>query len=392
MNLDATISPEAAAKRLWDVVVIGAGPAGTMAARELARRDVSVLMVDRARFPRYKVCGGCLNPRSLRVLQKVGLGHLTQSLGAIPLTGLRLGANGRFAEVHLPSGAGVSRETFDAAMARTAINAGVAFLPGVTATLPKHQSTTERQVRLRQGNREFVAEARVVIAASGLGSRLEEQDDTDAVSNGAPHRWEEGSRIGAGVMIPGPVAGYEPHVIYMACSTEGYVGQVLVDGNQMDVAAALDPMAVKASGGIGELAVKILDRAGFPIHPGLAAMPWKGTPHLTRRARRLGGDRLFILGDAAGYIEPFTGEGMAWALAGATQVAPLAHHACRNGWDQNLLARWQMKHRRRVSRRQFVCRLTADLLRRRLTTDLMVRLLRAMPLMAKPFLGYMYRD
>jgi 2-polyprenyl-6-methoxyphenol hydroxylase-like FAD-dependent oxidoreductase len=193
-------------------------------------------------------------------------------------------------------------------------------------------------------------------------------------------------------MVPGPIAGYEPHIIYMACAAEGYVGQVLVEDGQMDVAAALDPMAVKAAGGTGELAVQILQQAGFPVHRGLASLPWKGTPHLTRQAPRLGSERLFVLGDAAGYIEPFTGEGMAWALAGASQVAPLALQVCRKGWDPSLLARWTAIYRRSVSRRQFVCRLTADLLRRRFTTQLMVRTLGALPWVARPFLRFMYRE
>lgn len=390
MSLGATIALEDASRRVWDAIVIGAGPAGALAARETGRRGASVLLVDRARFPRYKVCGGCLNPRSLRALRKVGLGRLVQSLGAVPLTGLRLGANGRFADIHLPTGAGVSREALDTALAHEAIQSGVAFLPGVTATLPRHDSARRRVVRLREGSREFLAEARVVIAAGGLGSKLEEQGENGVVNT--PQRWESGSRIGAGVMIVDPVSFYQPHVIYMACSTDGYVGQVLVEGNQMDVAAAFDPMAVKAAGGTGELAVQILERAGFPVQPGLASMPWKGTPHLTRRSQRLAGERLFILGDAAGYIEPFTGEGMAWALTGATKVAPLAMHACANGWDASLRSRWAMKYRRAVSRRQFVCRLTADLLRHRLTTNVMVRMLGTAPFVAKPFLGYMYRD
>jgi flavin-dependent dehydrogenase len=110
VSLAPTISPESAARQTWDAVVVGAGPAGTMAARELARRCVRVLLVDRVRFPRYKVCGSCLNPRSLRLLHKAGLGELTKSLGAIPLTGLRVGAENRFADVRLPTGAGVSRK------------------------------------------------------------------------------------------------------------------------------------------------------------------------------------------------------------------------------------------------------------------------------------------
>ena len=81
--MQATLLPGEAADRVWDCVVIGAGPAGALAAREVARRGASVLLLDRAAFPRYKVCGCCLNPRSLGVLDRVGLGHLVGQLGGV---------------------------------------------------------------------------------------------------------------------------------------------------------------------------------------------------------------------------------------------------------------------------------------------------------------------
>src|SRR5262245_30348227 len=146
-----------------------------MAARELARRGTGVLLVDRARFPRYKVCGGCLNPRSLRVLRQAGLGHLIQNLGAIPLTRFQLGARGAVANVPLPPGAGLSREAFDTALVGAAVSAGAQFLPGVSASLlPVSGPADSRSVRLRQAGREHLAEARVVVAANGLTGALEE--------------------------------------------------------------------------------------------------------------------------------------------------------------------------------------------------------------------------
>ena len=55
-------------RRLWDVVVVGAGPAGAVVARELALAGATVLLVDRRRFPRNKVCGGCLSARTVAQL------------------------------------------------------------------------------------------------------------------------------------------------------------------------------------------------------------------------------------------------------------------------------------------------------------------------------------
>ena len=69
----------------WDVVVVGAGPAGSMAALEIARRGRSVLLVDKASFPRYKVCGCCLNARALSLLELADLGGLVDSAAMVEL-------------------------------------------------------------------------------------------------------------------------------------------------------------------------------------------------------------------------------------------------------------------------------------------------------------------
>ena len=101
MTLAATVTLEEAARRTWDAVVVGAGPAGATAARELARRSVAVLLVDRAAFPRWKVCGCCLNGRAAAVLRTAGLGALTAGCRAVPLECVQLAAGGRQARVPL---------------------------------------------------------------------------------------------------------------------------------------------------------------------------------------------------------------------------------------------------------------------------------------------------
>jgi flavin-dependent dehydrogenase len=392
VSIEPTLSPEAAGRRLWDVAVIGAGPAGSLAARELARRGAAVLLIDRNKFPRYKVCGGCLNPRAIHQLEKAGLSNLTRDLGAVPLTKLRLGARGQFADVPLPTGAGVSREAFDSALVRAAVAAGAQFLPNTSASsLPIDNGADYRTVRLRHAGCNNVIDARIVLSAGGLGSHLEESATVNR-EEAAGQSWAPNSRVGAGTMVQSPNSNYEPGVIYMACSEEGYVGQTFVEDGRMDIAAALDPLAVKSAGGIGELATIILKRAGFPSYPNLPGLSWRGTPHLTRQAPRLGGERLFVLGDAAGYIEPFTGEGMAWALAGAGLAAPLVLRGVRNGWDPELLVRWRGAYHRKVTRRQSICRITADLLRRPIATRVMVRSLSFAPWLSVPLFRIMYRD
>src|SRR5262249_58903437 len=116
----------------WDAVVVGAGPAGSVTARELARGGARVLLVDKATFPRPKVCGCCLNRAALAALRAVGLGHIPARCGAVPLSRVKLAAGRSAADVLLPGGVAVSREAFDAALVAEAVSAGVTFRPGVS--------------------------------------------------------------------------------------------------------------------------------------------------------------------------------------------------------------------------------------------------------------------
>src|SRR5262245_56633834 len=100
----------------WDVVVVGAGPAGRPGARGLAGRGRRVLLVDREPFPRWKVCGCCLNGRALATLVQVGMANLPWACGAVALTRVRLAARGREAVLPLPAGAVLSRQALDAAL------------------------------------------------------------------------------------------------------------------------------------------------------------------------------------------------------------------------------------------------------------------------------------
>src|SRR5262249_1926756 len=89
-DVGPAMTVEEAGSRVWDVLVVGAGPAGTMAARELAQRGAAVLLVDRAAFPRWKVCGCCLNHRALSTLEAAGLGEMVRRCGAVPLDDVQI--------------------------------------------------------------------------------------------------------------------------------------------------------------------------------------------------------------------------------------------------------------------------------------------------------------
>lgn len=376
MTIAPTLSLDEAAGQVWEVVVVGAGPAGALAARELARRGTKVLLVDKASFPRWKVCGCCLNGRALAVLKAAGLGDLVQSLAAVPLQQTWLASRGRRALVPLPAGMALSREAFDAALVTAAVAAGAAFLPRTRATLGRTE-THLRTVMLRQDAHQVEGTAQVVLAADGLGGRFGEPESKEA----PPGR---DSRLGAGTIAENSPPFYCPGTIFMACGSGGYVGLVRLEDGRLDVAAAFDPTMVKRAR-LGEAAAAILREAGLPPVPGLTDLPWRGTPRLTWRAPRLAAHRLFVLGDAASYVEPFTGEGIAWALAAGTAVAPLAVRAARQ-WQPGLAREWSAAYYQTVVSRQMACRVMAAVLRRPALTATLIGILSWAPALATPLL------
>ena len=140
--------------------------------------------------------------------------------------------------------------------------------------------------------------------------------------------------------------------------------------------------------GINQKALaEILEPAG--LAGALNAEPthgWKGTPPLTRRRQRLAGHRLFRIGDASGYVEPFTGEGMGWALAAGLDVAPFAIEALE-GWSDELGSRWHAEQSRRMHRAQRFCRWMAGGLRRPRMVHASVRIMERYPSLARPLVA-----
>jgi flavin-dependent dehydrogenase len=354
-----TLDPDRAAGRPWDVVVIGAGPAGALAARQAAAAGLRVLLVDRKSFPRPKVCGACLNGKALAALEAAGLGGLVDRLGGVDLESLELRLVGRAMRIALPAGKALARAVLDAALVEEAIAAGAEFLPETTAAV-EPGGGAGRVVRLGRQGRCTTVRARVVVVAAGLaGSCLGREP-------GLRTRVAAGSRLGAGCTVAAAAGcpdAYGRGTIHMAVGRFGYVGLVRVRGGLLNVAAALDREFVRARGGPGGAAAAVLDEAGAPPVPALAGSSWQGTAALTRRTRPVAGYRLLLIGDAAGYVEPFTGEGIGSALSSAMAAAPLIiRGASAPGWDASLEAAWCRLHRRLVSRRELLCRgLTAAL-------------------------------
>ncbi len=338
-------------------MVVGAGPAGALAAFDLARRGLQVLLVEKRRLPRWKVCGCCLNGQARAVLAAMDLDGLIEGQGGVPLDRIQVGLGGRQASFPLSEGRALSRERFDQALLEAAIAAGAHVRSGTTARLGPVQAHG-RSVQLKSnGQQPQTVGAAVVLVAAGLAHRC-----LEAVP-GADVRIQPRSRLGAGCVLPASSCGYPAGCIHMAVGRQGYVGLVRLEDGRLDLAAAFDRDLLAAAGGPAAAAAVVLEQAGFASPDNLAAGAWQCTPALSRRATALAGERFLVLGDAAGYVEPFTGEGMGWALSAAAAATPLVLQGVQR-WDPALERQWTRLHRRRIGRRQRLCRGVAAVLRR----------------------------
>ena len=369
-------------ERLWDVVVVGAGPAGAMVALELGRRGCAVLLLERQSFPRWKVCGACMNGAAQAVLAHAGLGELVARAGAPRLTELRMTGWGRTASVALHSSVALSREALDYALVRAALEEGVVFVHGASAELGPVRDRG-RTLTDRGDDGERSVRARVVVAAAGLhGLRA------SVVAGPAPVATvRASSRVGVGAVLQGGSSGYGPGTVHMVVGPAGYVGLVRQEDHRLNVAAAFDTEWVRRNGSPERAVRAHVESAGMPRLPDGIHRGWKGTPHLTRRLSSLAEERLFLVGDAAGYVEPFTGEGIAWALGGALALAPLVYAGVAR-WDPSLVRRWSEVHQRRIRRGQRVCSMVAWGLRRPLVAQMALRALGTVPSLARPLVKH----
>ena len=351
----STLTPR---ERDAEAIVVGGGPAGSATATLLAQAGHRVLLLDKARFPRHKACSEYINPAAADLLGDLDV--LDEVIGA--------GAHRMDAMVvHAPAGArfradfaraepgrsvlGLSRYRLDHILLERAKSAGADICE--RAQVRRVVQENGRVVGVEaiiDGTRELIR-ASLVVAADGHNSVVSRDLDIDV-----SYRWPNKTGFIAHYR---DVAGLDQFG-EMHVAPHTYAGLALLEDGLTNVAVVANARDVKARAGsvddffsqslrsIPSLAQKLdhAERVG-----GI-----RGVGSMARRARSTAGDGYLLVGDAASFLDPFTGEGIYEALKGAQLAAPVASAALKSGdTSAGALGPYRIARRRTFTAKRQVC-------------------------------------
>ncbi|MCV4230772.1 NAD(P)/FAD-dependent oxidoreductase [Virgibacillus sp. LDC1] len=293
-----------------DVIIIGAGVAGTSCALQLAKQGHRTILLDRQSFPRHKTCGEFMSPETQEMLDYLGVHLMGEEVKPSSMDYAKIVmSHGGEINAPLPGQAtGISRYELDRLLHENAVNAGAEIVTGTTVTGIQKLGDHRYEVDARQGNERVRYEARVVIGAYGtkkprsVAPAEEYRDDTVYV--GVKSHF-------SGITIPARVELY-------FCDG-GYVGISPIENGTVNVAALLSLNSVQGSGKSVPDILRAASRTNrrlaermaegepvsgtqvsiAPLRLSHTPHPWSEYPHI---------------GDAMLMLPPLCGDGMSVAL------------------------------------------------------------------------------
>jgi menaquinone-9 beta-reductase len=277
----------------FDVAIVGGGPAGSSCAAFCALAGLQTLVLEREKFPREKVCGDCLNPSCWPVLERLDLAQQVRDLPHSKLATVEfIAIDGRKVSLGLPtsedSEISVKRSLFDDLLLGRARELGGQIREETTVTALAHNR--EWKILTARGETFF---ARVLIGADGRNSTIAR------LRNLLPRPARERVALQAHIPLPRNFG----NRIVLQFLREGYSGQAPVNETELNLCLVGTPPTISRLRNWAE--------RHFSIATG---QPWRTITPLTRSPVPGAHENLLFIGDAARVVEPFTGEGIYYAL------------------------------------------------------------------------------
>jgi flavin-dependent dehydrogenase len=304
-----------------DILVVGGGPVGLALAIHAARRGLAVTVLERGHYPLDKACGEGLLPAGRRALETLGLS--LSPADACPLEGVRyLQENGDCAEARFSSGDGIGirRPALVEALRQRALGAGAAIREGAAV---RHMERNAANVRAWLDSEEL--NASLMVAADGLHSPLRRSQGVEIAFERRPRRY--------GLRRHFAMRPWTSFVeVHFAAAVEAYVTPV--GRTRVGVALLFDEHAVPVS---FEALLHRFPRLAERLAGAIPDSDVRGAGPLWQEARTPVLDRFVLLGDAAGYVDAITGEGLSLGLRSAEHLGTLLPQALSRGASRGAL-------------------------------------------------------
>jgi geranylgeranyl reductase family protein len=303
--------------QIFDVAIVGGGPAGSSCASFCSMAGLRTVVLEREKFPREKVCGDCLNPSCWPVLERLNAAQTVRNLPHSKLTSVKfIAIGGCEVIVNLPTGddceLSVKRSLFDDLLLQRAREVGAEVREQTTVTTLSQNGGW----KIQTGSSEDF-HARILIGADGRNSTVAR------LCNLLPRPARERVALQAHVSLP-PNFGNR---IVLQFLREGYSGQAPINETELNLCLVGTPPTISR--------LRKWAEHQFQLP---AKQHWRTITPLTRSPVPCARDNLFFVGDAARVVEPFTGEGIYYAL-GSGELAANAIAKILRGADRQLVLR-----------------------------------------------------